>query len=231
MAGTPATRSPRDDQPGRRQGCTLAVIAASEVDPDALVADVVACIGTDPAIMDLVPRLLRAGHRVEVFEDRPRLILPDAIVSGGPAGAALLLADALGALHAALARAPVPARLRHLVRSGSDRAVRRAGSWHRRRLLDDRWLRRQLTPTRHEDRPALRNDTFYRIVGTPACPLISWPIATLTPTGIRTCDGLEHRVDAVIFPDWQLGPGAGRHLLAPTPPRRRRAARVAGSPP
>ena len=38
--------------------------------------------------------------------------------------------------------------------------------------------------------PALQRDN---------CKLISWPIATLSPAGIRTSDGVEHHVDCIVF--------------------------------
>jgi hypothetical protein len=31
--------------------------------------------------------------------------------------------------------------------------------------------------------------------------LITWPIATLTADGIRTSDGIEHKVDCIVFAD------------------------------
>jgi cation diffusion facilitator CzcD-associated flavoprotein CzcO len=31
------------------------------------------------------------------------------------------------------------------------------------------------------------------------CKLISWPITTLSPNGVRTADGVEHEVDCIVF--------------------------------
>ncbi len=38
--------------------------------------------------------------------------------------------------------------------------------------------------------PALQKDN---------CKLIDWPIATISPVGIRTSDGIEHHLDAIVF--------------------------------
>ena len=38
--------------------------------------------------------------------------------------------------------------------------------------------------------PALQRDN---------CKLITWPIVKLTPGGLRTADGIEHKLDAIIF--------------------------------
>lgn len=61
----------------------------------------------------------------------------------------------------------------------------------------DRWMRRQLTP---EDSSAIhRHSSYYRALQQPRCRLVTWPVATLAPKGIRTVDGIEHRVDCIIF--------------------------------
>ena len=92
----------------------------------------------------------------------------------------------------------VPAAACRALAGEQVRLERRAGSLHRRRLLHDRWLRRQLSPSPHDDRPPLRGDGYYRVLAGGRVPLISWPIAKVTVHGVRTCDGLEHRVDAIV---------------------------------
>ena len=49
--------------------------------------------------------------------------------------------------------------------------------------------------------PALQRDN---------CKLIDWPIATLSPAGIRTSDGVEHHLDAIVF-----ATGYDVHLTGP----------------
>ena len=49
--------------------------------------------------------------------------------------------------------------------------------------------------------PALQRDN---------CKLIDWPIATLSPVGIRTSDGIEHHLDCIVF-----ATGYDVHLTGP----------------
>jgi len=174
------------------------VVAAADLDARRLpAAAVVACLGTDEAMLDAVPALVAAGHEVRVFEDRPRLVLPD----GAPTSCAGLLAAAAepaDVLAGAALHLPVPAALRRLLADVPVHLRRRAGSRHRRRLLADRWMRRQVTPSPHDHRPPLRSDAYYAALAGPRCRLVSWPIARVTEAGIRTCDGLEHRVDVLV---------------------------------
>lgn len=174
------------------------VVAVADLDPRELPdAAVVACVGTDDAMLDAVPALVAAGHEVRVFEDRPRLVLPD----GPPtscAGALAAAAEPATVLAGLALHLPVPVGLRRRLADVPVHLRRRAGSRHRRRLVPDRWMRRQLTPAPHDHRPPLRSDVYYAALAGPRCRLVSWPIARVTERGIRTCDGLEHRVDVLV---------------------------------
>lgn len=151
----------------------------------------IACIGTDQAMVDLLGVLVGGGARIKVFEDRPRLVLPDGVgLCPRPAAVLRAVSVPVGVLAgivplAALRRTPAALRLR-------------SGSLHRSRSISDPWVRRQLTPSSFDRRRALRGDSYYAALASPACQVISWPVARITPTGVRTCDGLEHRVDQVI---------------------------------
>jgi len=48
------------------------------------------------------------------------------------------------------------------------------------------------------------------------CKLIDWPIATLSPVGVRTSDGIEHHVDCLVF-----ATGYDVHLTGPAIPGHR----------
>jgi len=169
-------------------------LVVAGVDPDA----VVACVGSDQATLDAVVALVAAGRRTKVFEDRPRLVLPE---GRRVPGLAELLAAAAGPLRVAAAcsaRIPTAPPVRRRLAGAPVRAQRLAGSRQRRRLLPDPWMRRQLTPSRHDHRPPLRSDGYYRALASGQAQLVSWPIARLTSAGIRTCDGLEHRIDHLV---------------------------------
>ncbi|MEU6586466.1 hypothetical protein [Nocardia sp. NPDC046763] len=76
-------------------------------------------------------------------------------------------------------------------------ALQRVAAANLRAQVGDSWERRQLTP----DRPAAVrvHSRYYRALRQRNCRLISWPIARLVPLGIRTVDGVEHRVDCIIY--------------------------------
>ncbi|QGG94061.1 NAD(P)/FAD-dependent oxidoreductase [Actinomarinicola tropica] len=142
--------------------------------------------------------LAAAGRRVKVFEDRPRLVLPE---GRRVPGRAELLAAAAGPRRVAAAcsaRIPTLPLVRRGLAGAPVRAHRLAGSHQRRRLVPDPWMRRQLTPSRHDHRPPLRSDGYYRALASGRAQLVSWPIARITTDGIRTCDGLEHRIDHLV---------------------------------
>ncbi len=80
------------------------------------------------------------------------------------------------------------------------RLVARLGKAHLRATVKDSWLRRQLTPdfTPGCKRMLISND-YYPALQRDNCKLIDWPIATISPAGIRTSDGVEHHLDAIVF--------------------------------
>jgi len=88
-------------------------------------------------------------------------------------------------------------------------AIQRLGKAHLRMAVKDPWLRRQLTPDfRAGCKRMLMSSDYYPALQRDNCKLITWPIATMCPRGIRTSDGIEHDLDAVIFAtgyDVQLG--------------------------
>ncbi|MVU78677.1 hypothetical protein GPX89_15665 [Nocardia sp. ET3-3] len=75
--------------------------------------------------------------------------------------------------------------------------LRQAAEANLRAQVGDSWQRRQLTP----DRPAAVrvHGRYYRALARANCTLVSWPIARFAPLGIRTVDGVEHRVDCIIY--------------------------------
>ena len=89
--------------------------------------------------------------------------------------------------------------------------VARLGKMHLRRQVKDPWLRRQLTPdfTPGCKRMLVSSD-YYPALQRDNCKLIDWPIATLSPVGLRTSDGIEHHVDCIVF-----ATGYDVHLTGP----------------
>jgi cation diffusion facilitator CzcD-associated flavoprotein CzcO len=173
---------------------TATALDVTDVEPDV----VVACVGSDQAMLDAVVALAAGGHRLKVFEDRPRLVLPEGRRLPGRAELLTAVAGPLRTVAACTVRIPTLPPVRRGLAVAPVRAQRLAGSHQRRRLLPDPWMRRQLTPSRHDHRGPLRSDGYYRALASGQAQLVSWPIARITPDGIRTCDGLEHRIDLLV---------------------------------
>lgn len=143
--------------------------------------DHVAIVGASANAARIVPELVRAVASVKVFQQSPTWMLPHTGVAAPFAARA--------------AFAFVPAKQRSAL-------VRRVALQHLKRQVRDPWLRRQLTPARRTRTSlAVVSSDFYPALQQPNCKLISWPIATLSPDGIRTSDGVEHRVDCIVFAD------------------------------
>lgn len=158
----------------------------------------VACIGSDRAMIALVPALVRLGLKVKVFEDRARLILPAGIGLPGT-GVGLRLLASGASRSSRLVAAVAGHRASALIDWEVARLYRLSSELHRRHKLQDRWVRRQMKPWPGDPRPALVSNAYYESLNQPNCQLISWPIAGIAGEGVRTCDGLVHRVDAIVL--------------------------------
>ncbi|MFC9998007.1 hypothetical protein [Nocardia sp. NPDC127526] len=91
-------------------------------------------------------------------------------------------------------------RVGRLARAGLRRVgsavLRRAATANLRVQVADPWQRRQLTP---DTTAGVRlHNHYYRALQRPNCKLVTWPVARLAPLGVRTVDGIEHRVDLII---------------------------------
>jgi len=78
--------------------------------------------------------------------------------------------------------------------------IQKIGLAHLRVSVKDPWLRRQLTPDfRAGCKRMLMSSDFYPALQRENCKLITWPIATISPIGLRTSDGVEHDLDCIVF--------------------------------
>ena len=162
----------------------------------------IAVIGTGASAVQIVPELVKTAAFVKVFQRTPGWVLPRPDVEM-PASVQALFAtvpatqelarQALFWGHEACAAALVW----NTPLSG---LVAMLGRAHLRATVKDAWLRRQLTPdfTPGCKRMLISND-YYPALQRDNCKLIDWPIATLSPAGIRTSDGVEHHLDAIVF--------------------------------
>ena len=70
---------------------------------------------------------------------------------------------------------------------------------HLRLSVKDPWTRRLLTPGRFGSRDVTLSRRYYRAIQRPNCSLVSWPVYALTDDGVRTAEGIEHRVDSLVI--------------------------------
>ncbi len=173
----------------------------------------VGVIGTGASAIQIVPELVKQAGFVKVFQRTPGWVLPrldvttpallQTVFTKVPA-AQQLAREALFWGHEASATALV-------WNSPLTSLVARLGRVHLRLAVKDSWLRRQLTPdfTPGCKRMLVSSD-YYPALQRDNCKLIDWPIATLSPVGIRTSDGIEHHLDCIVF-----ATGYDVHLTGP----------------
>ncbi|MCG5431752.1 NAD(P)/FAD-dependent oxidoreductase [Mycobacterium sp. MYCO198283] len=169
----------------------------------------VAVIGTGASAVQIVPELVKTAAFVKVFQRTPGWVLPRLPLTTPPPlanvpGAQRLTRQALFWGHELTATALVwDTPLTSL--------VSRLGRAHLRRQVKDPWLRRQLTPDfRPGCKRMLVSNDYYPALQRENCKLIDWPIATISPVGIRTSDGIEHHLDCIVF-----ATGFDVHLTGP----------------
>jgi len=75
---------------------------------------------------------------------------------------------------------------------------RRAARLHLRMAVRDQWLRRQLTPFGDQPGVVVRPG-FYAALQQPNCKLYTWPVYAIAEHGIRSAEGVEHRVDVIVL--------------------------------
>ncbi len=176
----------------------------------------VAVIGTGASAVQIIPELVKQADFVKVFQRTPGWVLPRLDVAM-PAVAQELFAK----LPAAQQLARQALYWGHEVSATAlvwdsplTGLVARLGKAHLRRQVKDPWLRRQLTPdfTPGCKRMLVSSD-YYPALQKDNCKLIDWPIATISPVGIRTSDGVEHHLDAIVF-----ATGFDVHLTGPPYP-------------
>jgi cation diffusion facilitator CzcD-associated flavoprotein CzcO len=176
----------------------------------------VAVIGTGASAVQIIPELVKQAEFVKVFQRTPGWVLPR------------LDAATPQAAQSLFAKVPVAQQLARQAlfwgheisatalvwKSPLTGLVARLGKAHLNRQVKDPWLRRQLTPdfTPGCKRMLVSSD-YYPALQRDNCKLIDWPIATVSPVGIRTSDGIEHHVDCIVF-----ATGYDVHLTGPPYP-------------
>jgi cation diffusion facilitator CzcD-associated flavoprotein CzcO len=176
----------------------------------------VAVIGTGASAVQIIPALVEKADFVKVFQRTPGWVLPR-LDTAMPTAAQALFAK----LPAAQELARQALFWGHEISATAlvwdtplTGLVARLGKAHLHRQVKDPWLRRQLTPdfTPGCKRMLVSSD-YYPALQRDNCKLIDWPIATISPVGIRTSDGIEHHLDCIVF-----ATGYDVHLTGPPYP-------------
>ncbi|WP_313676646.1 NAD(P)/FAD-dependent oxidoreductase [Mycolicibacterium sp.] len=162
----------------------------------------VAVIGTGASAVQIIPELVKTAAKVKVFQRTPGWVLPRADFHH-PGWARQLFRHV--PLTEQLARQAwfwghEAAAVGMVWNTPATDAIQVIAKAHLRQQVRDSWMRRQLTPDfRAGCKRMLMSNDYYPALQKPNCKLITWPIATISPNGIRTADGIEHEVDCIVF--------------------------------
>ncbi|MDQ2797613.1 MAG: NAD(P)/FAD-dependent oxidoreductase [Actinomycetota bacterium] len=162
----------------------------------------VAVIGTGASGVQIIPELVKTAASVKVFQRTAGWVMPRVDVPT-PKFAQALFAKVPAtqqAARSALFFGHEAAATGLVWNTPVTTMIQRIGALHLRRQVKDPWLRRQLTPDfRAGCKRMLMSSDYYPALQKPNCKLITWPIATISPNGIRTSDGIEHEFDCIVF--------------------------------
>ncbi|GAA2408258.1 MULTISPECIES: NAD(P)/FAD-dependent oxidoreductase [Mycobacteriaceae] len=162
----------------------------------------VAVIGTGASGVQIVPELVKVAKSVKVFQRTPGWVIPR--LNGSTSGwlkriykdvpfAEKLARSAWFWGHESVALGVV-------WDSPFTRVVEAVSLANLRLQVKDPWLRRQLTPDFSAGcKRLLMTADYYPALQADNCKLVTWPIARLSPKGIRTVEGIEHQFDAIVF--------------------------------
>ncbi len=162
----------------------------------------VAVIGTGASAIQIVPSIVKDVGELQLYQrtppwvvPRPNKPFPEALKNAFAYVPGLRLAVRSGiywgleGLGFAMTRRPALLR-----------AVELVGKFNIRRSVKDKELRRRLTPTyRAGCKRILYSPDYYEGVANPKCHLITDRITRITPDGIVTADGAEHKVDVIVY--------------------------------
>ena len=162
----------------------------------------VAVVGTGASAVQIIPELVKTAATVKVFQRTPGWVLPR--LDFPHPGWARELFRRVPATQQLARQAWFWGHEAAAVGMVWNTPVTTAIQWiakaNLRRQVRDPWTRRQLTPQfRAGCKRMLMTSDYYPALQRDNCKLITWPIATISPNGIRTTDGIEHEVDCIVF--------------------------------
>lgn len=162
----------------------------------------VAVIGTGASAVQIIPEVVKQAASVKVFQRTPGWVMPrlDVTTPGIAKKVFQHVPLAQRAARTALFVGHEAAATGLVWDTPVTSLVEKLGKAHLRLAVKDPWLRRQLTPEfRAGCKRMLMSSDYYPALQADNAKLITWPIATMSPKGLRTSDGVEHDVDCVIY--------------------------------
>ncbi|MCX2710658.1 flavin-containing monooxygenase [Mycolicibacterium sp. J2] len=162
----------------------------------------VAVVGTGASAVQIVPELVKVAESVKVFQRTAGWVLPRYNTA---------TADWLKDIYKTV---PLAEKLMRSAWFWGHESVALGVVWdtpftrlvetvsraNLRAQVKDPWLRRQLTPDFSAGcKRLLMTSDYYPALQADNCKLVTWPIARLSPNGIRTVEGIEHQFDAIVF--------------------------------
>ncbi|MBP2453383.1 flavin-containing monooxygenase [Mycolicibacterium lutetiense] len=162
----------------------------------------VAVIGTGASGVQIVPELVKTAKSVKVFQRTPGWVLPriNTPTSGWLKRLYRNLPLSQSIMRNAWFWGHESVALGVVWDTPFTRLVEAVSSANLRLQVKDPWLRRQLTPDFSAGcKRLLMTSEYYPALQADNCKLVTWPIARLSPNGIRTVEGIEHQFDCIVF--------------------------------
>ncbi|MDQ4095121.1 MAG: NAD(P)/FAD-dependent oxidoreductase [Actinomycetota bacterium] len=162
----------------------------------------IAVLGTGASAIQIIPHLQREAQSLIVFQRTPAWVMPHTDRK---------ITDAEKKLYR---RFPLAQRaVRNAIYAGREllvfgmvkdrrflRPLQRIATMHIRTKIDDPELRRKLIPSYELGcKRILLSDDYYPALNADNCDLVTERIERFTRRGVRTTDGREHEVDAVVL--------------------------------
>ncbi|WP_040510952.1 flavin-containing monooxygenase [Gordonia soli] len=162
----------------------------------------VGVIGTGASAVQIVPELVREAAAVTVFQRTPGWVLPrlDREVGATTTSIYRRVPGAQQLARAAWFWGHESVAVGAVWTSPATRLIEMAAKLNLRAQVSDPWMRRQLTPDfRAGCKRLLMSSDYYPALQGDNCSLVTWPIAKICPSGVRTVEGIERHLDCIVF--------------------------------
>ncbi len=162
----------------------------------------IAVVGTGASGIQIIPELVKTAEFVKVFQRTPAWVVPrpDYVTPQWHKTLFQKIPVAQTALRKALYYAHESMALAVIWNSPLTKVAEQLARSHLKRQVQDRWLRRQLSPDFAIGcKRVLVSNDYYPALQKQNCKLITWPIVKITENGVQSMEGVEHLVDCIVF--------------------------------